>query len=398
VPASSILLLAADPGEADRIGESLRAAGHTVEVATDGADLVARAAGCGALLIDLPGDGTAAADLMHELRANPQAAPLPVLCFAQTPDVDERVRLLEAGADDVIARPYDARELAARVDALTLRFHLSGGGVPVRQEPAVETRRNQVIAVFGAKGGVGATTIAVNVAIELAERRPGQVSLIDLALPLGQVPTHLDLRPRHQFADLFSLPEDSSARSAADPYGSLDVYCAPDDLEIADRVTAGEIAGVLDTLRQAYLFVVVDAGASLDARTLALLETADRIVLVTTPEIPSLRALVAVEQVLGDRGLGERTLHVINHLFAHEPLKRSDIEETLGTSVDLELPLHDLLFARAVNEGVPVVRSAPRSEPAERLGRLASILAGTADPGEEASAPRRRFRLLGRGT
>ena len=88
---------------------------------------------------------------------------------------------------------------------------------------------------------------------------------------------------------------------------------------------------------------------------------------------------------------------MINHLFAHEPLKRSDIEETLGTSVDLEMPLHDLLFAKAVNEGVPVVRSAPRSEPAERLGRLASILAGTSEPREEPSASRRRFRLLGRG-
>ncbi len=397
MPASSSLLLEADSAEADRIGQSLRAAGHTVDVATDALDLVARSAGHGALLIDLPGDGTAAADLMRALRANPKAAALPVLCFAQTPDVDERVRLLEAGADDVIARPYDGRELAARVDALTLRFHLSGGSIPAPLEPAIETRRHQVIAVFGAKGGVGATTIAVNVAIDLAERRPGQVALIDLALPLGQVPTHLDLRPRHQFADLMALPDEGGARSAADPYGSLDVYCAPDDVEVADRVTGAEIVRVLNTLREAYLFVVADAGASLDARTLALLEAADRIVLVTTPEIPSLRALVAVEQVLGDRRLSEHTLHVINHLFAHEPLKRSDIEETLGTSVDLEMPLHDLLFAKAVNEGVPVVRSAPRSEPAERLGRLASILAGTSEPREEPSVSRRRFRLLGRG-
>ena len=167
------------------------------------------------------------------------------------------------------------------MDALTLRFHLSGGGVPVRRRNRRSRRGvNQVIAVFGAKGGVGATTIAVNVAIDLAERRPGQVALIDLALPLGQVPTHLDLRPRHQFADLMALPDEGGARSAADPYGSLDVYCAPDDVEVADRVTAAEIVGVLNTLREAYLFVVADAGASLDARTLALLEAADRIVLV----------------------------------------------------------------------------------------------------------------------
>jgi pilus assembly protein CpaE len=399
VPASSILLLEADPAEADRIDEILRAAGHTVDVAADGADLVARAAGHGALVIDLPGDGTAAAALVRELRGTPHAAPLPVLCFAQTPEVDERVRLLEAGADDVISRPYDSRELAARVDALTVRFQLSGGGAPVQQEPTVETRRHQVIAFFGAKGGVGVTTIAVNVAVDLAERQPGQVALVDLALPLGQVPTHLDLKPRHQFADLLSSPEDGGVRTAAERYGSLDVYCSPDDPELADRVTAPEIVTVIEALQEAYLFVIVDAGSSLDARTLALLGVSDRIVLVTVPEIPSLRALVAVEQVLGERRLSEHALHVVNHLFAHEPLKRSDIEETLGTSVAIELAHHDLLFAKAVNEGVPVVRSAPRSEPAERLGRLASILAGTSEPGEEeAGAPRRRFRLLGRSS
>lgn len=396
MPASSILLLEADPAEADRIGEILRAAGHAVDVADDGPGLVGNAAGHASLLIDLPGDGTAAAALVRELRATPRAAPLPILCFAQTAEVDERVRLLEAGADDVIARPFDARELAARVDALSARFLLSGGSTPVQAEPSVATRRHQVISFFGAKGGVGTTTIAVNVSLDLAERQPGQVALVDLALPLGQVPTHLDLKPRHQFADLL-VGEEGGVRSAAERYGGMDVFCSPDDPEIADRITAIEIVGALDALREAYMFVAVDAGSSLDSRTLALLAASDRIVLVTLPEIPSLRALVAVEQVLGERRLAERMLHVVNHLFAHEPLKRSDIEETLGTSVALELPHHDLLFAKAVNEGVPVVRSAPRSEPAERLAQLASIVAGTAELGGDPATPRKRFRLLGRG-
>jgi pilus assembly protein CpaE len=396
VPASSILLLEADPAEADRIGEILRAAGHAVDLADDGPGLVGNAAGHASLLIDLPGDGTAAAALVRELRATPRAAPLPILCFAQTAEVDERVRLLEAGADDVIARPFDARELAARVDALSARFLLSGGSTPVQPEPAAATRRHQVISFFGAKGGVGTTTIAVNVSLDLAGRQPGQVALVDLALPLGQVPTHLDLKPRHQFADLLG-GEEGGVRSAAERYGGMDVFCSPDDPEIADRITAIEIVGALDALREAYMFVTVDAGSSLDSRTLALLAASDRIVLVTVPEIPSLRALVAVEQVLGERRLAERMIHVVNHLFAHEPLKRSDIEETLGTSVALELPHHDLLFAKAVNEGVPVVRSAPRSEPAERLAQLASIVAGTAEPGGDPATPRKRFRLLGRG-
>ena len=395
MPASSILLLEADPAEADRIAEVLRHAGHTVDVAADRTALLDEAAAHGVLLVDLPGDGTDAAALVHDLRARPSAAALPVLCFAQTRDVDERVRLLEAGADDVIVRPFDARELEARVDALTLRYQRSGGVAPAPPQPAVTTRQHQAIVFFGAKGGVGTTTIAVNVALGLAERQPGQVALIDLAAPLGQVPTHLDLKPRHQLGDVLADPDEGGVRAAAEHYAdTLDVFCLPDDPLDADRFTAAELVTAVEALRAAYLFVIVDAGATLGARALALLGAADRIVLVTLPEIPSLRALVSVEQVLGEHRLTDRTLHVVNHLFAHEPLKRSDIEDSLGTTVALELPHHDLLFARAVNEGVPVVRAAPRSEPAERLARLASIVAGVAEPGDEPeAAPRRRFGL-----
>jgi pilus assembly protein CpaE len=400
VPPSSILLLEADPAEAERVGEILRHAGHAVEIAAGREETLRLAASHGVLLVDLPGDGTEAAALVHEVRADPSTAALPVLCFAQTRNVDERVRLLEAGSDDVIVRPYDARELEARVEALTLRYQRSGGVISPAPPPvAVATRQHQVVAFFGAKGGVGTTTIAVNVAVGLAERHPGEVALLDAALPLGQVPTHLDLKPRHQFTDLLAEPDPDGVRAAAERYAdTLDVFCLPDEPEEADRLTGPDLTRALGALRAVYLFTVVDAGSALGARAIAGLGEADRIVLITLPEIPSLRALVAVEHVLNERGLSDRAVHVVNHLFAHEPLKLVDIEDSLGTTIALEVPHHDLLFARAVNEGVPVLRAAPRSEPAERLARLASIVAGSVESVPEPEKPRRRFGLprLGR--
>ena len=450
----SILLLEPDEAEGDRIAEILRHAGHAVDVVPDATDLVQRAAAHDMLLLDLPHeaqpaggtaparairaadveagpedeDGAAADDqsavagadeepvavagadeepvapslpgavgIVHEIRANAATAPLPILCFTQTAEVDERIRLLESGADDVIARPYDARELVARVDALAVRLQVSGGTAPARPGTAAVERPRRIVAFLGAKGGVGVTTLAVNVAVALADRQPGQVALVDLALPIGQVPVHLDLTPHHDVTDLAAGIDEASVRGAAEHVGPLDIFCLPDDAETADRLTGSGIVAALDELRAAYQLVIVDGGSSLDSRTLAFLEAADRIVLVTLPEIPSLRALVSVEQILGERRLGDRAVHVVNHLFAHEPLKRTDIEETLGTSIAIEMPHHDLLFGKAVNEGVPVVRSAPRSEAAERLANLASIVAGISEPEEEPDAPRRRFRLLRRG-
>ncbi len=125
--------------------------------------------------------------------------------MTRTDDVEDRIRLLEAGADDVIARPFDARELDARAEALALRFQRSRrpGAARPRQGVTIQERgARRIIAVYSPKGGVGTTTVAVNIATWLASQLPGAVAILDLDFQFGQVATHLNMETRTTMADL----------------------------------------------------------------------------------------------------------------------------------------------------------------------------------------------------
>ena len=101
---------------------------------------------------------------------------VPILCVAATDDVEERISFLEAGADDVVARPFDAREVEARVEALLLRFQRSKDLAPIVSPDGLTLARpRRSVAVYSPKGGVGTTTIATNVAVAAAQRKADRV-------------------------------------------------------------------------------------------------------------------------------------------------------------------------------------------------------------------------------
>jgi pilus assembly protein CpaE len=379
VAATRILLVEREPAERDSIESPLRDAGHVVTVVENAADALARAAEHKVVIVDhLPDRG--AIDLCRELRANPALASVGVLCIAASEDVEMRISFLEAGADDVVARPFDGRELEARVEALLLRFERAKDLAPTLAAPGIiAPTPRRTVAVFSPKGGAGVTTIAVNTAMAKALLAPDKVVVLDLDLQFGQVATLLDLTPRQTLADLIrddqALREPELLRTYTTRHDAgLHVLASPGSPELADLVTARHIDVLLETVLGTFDFVVVDGGSSLDQRTMTLFEHADSVILPVYPEIAALKAVHSLMDYLNEAGsVSAKTSYVLNNIFAKEILRVRDVESSIGTNVSIELPYDPFVYLKAANEGNPVVSAAPRSAAADRLSRLSAL-------------------------
>ena len=377
----SILLLAIDKASVQPLANALATPGHGVTVVTRPDEAVAAAAGYSLILVDRVTPPATIGDVITMLRAGEQTAQVPVLAVAQSTDLDERIGLLEAGADDVIAKPFDLPELLSRVDALALRSGsaASGPGASIGDEG-----RHRMVTVFSPKGGVGTTTVATNLALIAAEARHNKVLLIDLDLSFGQVASHLNLQPKQS---LLELARDEAALHDADLFrtyaihhsSGLHLLAAPPSPSFAALVTADHVDLALARALEAYEIVVVDAGTALDQRLTAIFSLSDAVVIPVLPEIPALNSVhILIDQLAETGELGVRTVFVLNNAFARDLLKRSDVETALGAKISAELPYDPIVYLKAVNEGSPVVKSAPKSLPAEKLRALATTIFGGA--------------------
>ncbi len=423
MPASTVLVLETAAAADVSLVPQLMLAGYTVTQTTDPDEAFSKVVEHQLAILDVgvpdaparPAKGSKEAkkekeavpartgiELCREIRAAPAMAAIPILCVANSDDVEERIGFLEAGADDVIARPFDAREVEARVEALLLRFHRSKLKEAVVSSDGITLAQvRRVVAVYSPKGGVGTTTIATNIAVAAAQRRPDQVVLVDLDLQFGGVATHLNLQAAQTLADIVRdeavLREPELLRTFAMRHDSgLHVIAAPTTPDTAEHITPDHVTHLIGALLEQYESVVIDAGSVLDERTLTVFEHAETIVLGVYAEIAALKAMHGLLDYLNTAGsIGGKATFVLNNMFARDILKPRDIEAALGTKIELDLPYDSFLYLKAVNEGVPIVMGAPRSLAAERLVKLSGTAFGTDGVVVPMALPKKKPGLFG---
>jgi len=398
---TQILLVSLGGAASERISDALHARGHDIKAA-GGVTAAGRVlAGHSLVIVDAATAGQAA-DACRKLRKRAGQG-LPILAVAASDSVEDRIALLEAGADDALGNDFDIRELEAIVEALLSRSQPASpeAGDDRPRPEALPSHPGRVIVFGAAKGGAGTTTLAVNAALLLA-RAGGSVAIADLDLHHGQVATHLNVAGRHSTAHLArdehvaANPHLVRQAAARHPSG-LSVFAAPARPDEAALITVDDVVQLVGSMRRAFNTVVIDAGSVAGSRAMALIAIADRSYVVVTPDIPGLRAVQGAIDTMSDAGvLGEQTAYVLNEPHAHGAIDQSDIERHLSVRITLRVPHDGESCMRAVNEGEPVSELAPRSPTTAALRRLAMLVAGE-EPGEDAEPEpaERRGGLLG---
>ncbi|MFO1537558.1 MAG: CpaE family protein [Actinomycetota bacterium] len=349
-----------------------------------------RALGDGRATVAVIGPGHAHAFGLEQLHrlvvAHPHLAPVVVAPDLSTDLLQQAVR---AGARDVVARAAGPRALVDAVERVGADLVARGADRAPRpwSDPGAP-QRGRLIVVHAPKGGVGTTTVAVNLASALAASGTGAV-LVDADLAGGDVALLLGVTPERSALDLVGsvhYAEPEFLRSLLVPVGEgLLVLPAPAEPPGPDGPSPEELVAVSGALRPLGT-VVVDLPAGSDALARAFVDEADEIVLVTTLDVAGVKHL---HQGLLRLGLAAerdpRCRLVVNRASTRGGLAVREVERVLGLRGAHAVP-DDPAVTRAVNAGVPVVRTAPRAPAARELARLASAYA------EARSRGRRRRR------
>ena len=286
---------------------------------------------------------------------------------------------MRAGASDFIPKPPSTEELITSV-------RQNGQAAIVKEQRALErvvlpgrvgatgpliASQGKLIAVYSAKGGVGCTTLATNLGIGLNSEHTPAV-LVDGHLQFGDVSVFLNMQVKLSMVDLASRVDDLDREFVDEILMShssgLKVLPAPPRPEMADEIHADQVRPVLRWLKGVFAYVVVDTSSTMDDTTLAILEEADLILAVATPEIPAIKDARLFLDLVGILGMPrEKVFFVLNKMDKRSGIAASAVAENLKKPIDAEIPYVDQVVTTSINKGVPLLLGDKTKMPAKNL-------------------------------
>lgn len=261
----------------------------------------------------------------------------------------------------------------------------------------------ELLAVAGSKGGVGATTVAVNLAVELAQNlgptgKP--VALVDMNTAFGDVPLFLDLDPVHHWGEIFQNTDRLDATflmSLLTRHGSgLAVLSAPDRMDMDFDMPAEALGKLLTLLREHFAYTVVDLGAYLDEVAFTIMAQAGATLLVSALNLPCLASVKRIYEGLDRQDEVDRDSLklVFNRYLSRSEISVDDAQEILARKAFAMIPNDYEATVSAINQGKPLALAAPKSASAKVLRKLAIDLGGGKGGTAKKGAVRRGLRLF----
>jgi pilus assembly protein CpaE len=302
-------------------------------------------------------------EVARRLRRDERFEGIPLIFLTSQADLSNKLKAFEVGADDYLSKPFQPEELVARVGMLVRR------GEVLRAARQHETVKNEavVITAHSLRGGVGCSTLAVNLGMALYRLWEKPTLVIDSVLNAGQVALMLNASPLHTWEDLTEIRlgdiDASFIESLISKHSSgLDFIASPAYPIAIDSFSDEIWQLVMDTLRSMYDYIIVDTAHDFSNVTIHMLNTADQLLMVMSPEMASIRSAVCALNIYDKLGFSpEKILPVLNNIAPMSGIKQAQVEKVLRRPVKYSLPNAPAEFIRSINFGEPFIITYPDS-------------------------------------
>jgi pilus assembly protein CpaE len=354
-------------------------------------------------------DGIAATE-----RLSAEVPSAAVVMMSVQGEADYLRRSMLAGAREFLVKPFSSDELTASIRQVYTRereklSRISVAPAPtgtVVLRPVVAERSGaepgRIVAVFGPKGGVGRTTLAVNLAVAAATELGLRTCLVDASFQFGDVGVLLNLNPKNKsIADLIPDATESELDSVEafviNHSSGIRVLLAPPTPEMAELITPAIAKRMIELLRNDHDLVVVDCMSSFNDTTLAILDISDTVLTMLSLEITSIKNIRLFLEVADQLGYGTDKIRlVLNRADSSLGIRVADVEHSIGRRVDHTIVSDGRSVVYALNRGVPFFLSNREAQVSQDVLRLAQAVVGersaeTADGSRKAGQKKSLF-------
>ncbi|MCI0334192.1 MAG: AAA family ATPase [Planctomycetes bacterium] len=308
-----------------------------------------------------------------------------ILVTSASTDGNLILRTMRAGAKEFLTQPLKVEDLSTALQRVTSQRTggTSGAG-----------RGCRLIAVTGATGGVGSTSLAVNLGCALAADETNSVVLLDLDLCLGDADVFLDTIPEYTLSDVAQnigrLDLTLLKRSLTKHDTGLYLLPRPVQLEDARHITTDELARVFSLLKASFTHIIIDASKGYNALDMQAIAESDEVLLITQLDLPCLRNVVRLLMSFKELNRFDEKVKIVVNRAGHDTgqISLRKAQETIGREIFWQVPNDYRVMVEVRNNGVPLIQQSPKATITQSINQLAAALSGKSESREGASKSR----------
>ncbi len=351
------------------VGLMLERGGHTATLVSnpiEALDMMREEAPDLAIL-DVMMPGMNGLELCQELRMNPGTKEIPIIVLTARGPIESKQEAMEIGADTYLNKPVTSIELLTNVDDLIAQKS-AGSTTADAAQSSIDTAPLQsesipcqTIALFGFSGGIGRTTLSVNLALELNKQFPGKVCLVDLTTSGGQAAMQLRMQPTESWDNLLSLSDISGlqiGKQVVEHESGLRILPGPLMPRSPDIMTISALKKIYSTLITSYQYVIFDLPSVLTPIVKFILNKVTVGLHIVRPEVMAVQTAIRVEKRMISKGpMPANRYFVLNQSTPDAKLEASTVQRGLNADIEFKV-MYDRSQMKAVHQGTPLALSA----------------------------------------